>query len=367
MKTINKLYILLVGLICMTTFLSCEEADNEKEWGISLVYMPQAAILNGGLDNNYPVPLNNNPATQNYFIDEGTNTMKIVLGVYRSGLQKLQSYSVKVSVDDIATANAVKSISRAVALPTDVYSLPEEVPVADGERENTFYLSVDMNKLLGKYGNYNSNKLVLAVRIKDPTRYELNEDLSTTIVVINASSFMPAPTIISGGDFEDGTESFWMIKTVDGTYNENYVKIQGGHLSISYGADPVTQSMACYQSIQLLQGVKYKLSADFTCSGTAKDGQFFFCISTNEPVEGSGYIDPQSGLFANIDTWQPNGLGTKISGTMPQVATWTGGIDKTSGEFTPSAPGQYYIIIVAACWNGSVGDITVDNLKIEEL
>src|SRR5574344_1220250 len=96
---ISALFMVLLALLCL---VSCEIDDNKKAWGEAKIYMPQSSMLSAGRDNNYYVPLSN-ASTQNYIIDEETNTLKIALGVYRSGLQKLDSYSVKVFVDTDAT------------------------------------------------------------------------------------------------------------------------------------------------------------------------------------------------------------------------------------------------------------------------
>ena len=168
-------------------FSSCEEDDNKKEWGYSLIYMPQASILNGGLVNNdYPVPLNNNAATKNYELDETGKILKIYLGVYRAGLEKLESYSVQIAVDAAATAAAATASNR-VVLPEGSYTLPAQITVPKGEREANFLLTVDLNKLDESYA---TRRIVLVVGISNPTRYELNEDLSKTTVVIDGSVFL---------------------------------------------------------------------------------------------------------------------------------------------------------------------------------
>lgn len=46
MKFIDKAIILI-----MLAFVSCRVADSDKEFGIALIYMPQASIQSGGADN----------------------------------------------------------------------------------------------------------------------------------------------------------------------------------------------------------------------------------------------------------------------------------------------------------------------------
>lgn len=187
---LNKLPIMLFCLIFTAMIMiSCEEDDNNKEWGYAKIYMPQASILNGGLsNNNYPVPLNNNASTKNYKLDEANKILHVYLGVYRSGLEKLESYSVQVAVDNAATAAYVVGNSNRTILPSDAYTLPEIVTVPNGEREITFYLTVDLSKL---GADFSSKSIVLVVGISNPNKYELNESLSKTTVIINGSFFLP--------------------------------------------------------------------------------------------------------------------------------------------------------------------------------
>ena len=186
---LNKIPALCCLLLAAVFMFSCEEDDNKKEWGNTKVYMPQAAMLNGGLtNNNYPVPLNNNAATKNYKLDEANKILQVYLGVYRSGLQKLESYSVQVAADNAATASYVAGNANRIALPSDAYTLPDNATVPDGERETIFYLTVDLKKL-GE--DFLSKNIVLIVGISNPSKYELNESLSKTTVIINGSFFLP--------------------------------------------------------------------------------------------------------------------------------------------------------------------------------
>ena len=87
MKRIKRNIIFSIILLTVIVYISCIKGDNQKAWGISKIYMPQASILDGGMTNNYPVPLNN--GINNYLLDTVKNTIDIDLGVYRSGLEAL--------------------------------------------------------------------------------------------------------------------------------------------------------------------------------------------------------------------------------------------------------------------------------------
>lgn len=174
--------------IIMLFIISCDEVDSEKQWGIAKIYMPQASLQSGGLDNFYYVPSGSNEYNKNYTIDSlsGENNINVVLGVYRSGLEELDGYSVNV-VTKADTVNQLISngvLTNTVLLPEDVYSMPESITVPSGEREAIFYLKINRNTLLNNYPAYSGMSLALAVSITNPTKYELNPDLSTTVVII---------------------------------------------------------------------------------------------------------------------------------------------------------------------------------------
>ena len=367
-KTTGCLYIGLLLLLLS----ACGPDDNEKEWGMPLIYMPQAAILNGGLSTDYPVPLSNNASTENYEIDSTTNTLKITLGVYRSGLQSLQSYAVSVKADIEASDAAAASISRGVVLPAEVYSLPSAISVPDGERQAIFTLDVDLNKLIENYPDYGASKLVLVVTISDPSNYELNPALSKTTVVINGPSFLPAPKIVKGGDFEPGNENYWtIIMGAPEGYHEHIAVIADGYLTLDYGTNQSGGTVMVYQQIELEKDKRYKLSADFSSSGGATNQLFHLIIDNIPPTEGVPYNLFRPGyesevVFMWIDNWQPDGLSKKLNGKLPQIAPWAVNIDRGSGEFVAKFSGEGYIVIRFSSWN-SLGSIILDNIIIEEV
>jgi hypothetical protein len=362
--------------LCVALFLlvlsACEPDDNEKEWGVAKVYMPQAAILNGGLSNDYPVPLSNNASTENYEIDPVTNTLKITLGVYRSGLSSLKAYSVSVQADIDASNAAVGSINKGILLPADTYSLPSTVSVPDGEREAVFSLNVDLNKLISDYPSYGGGKLVLVVGISDPTKYELNPKLSKTTIIIDGPSFLPAPKIVQGGDFESGSEQYWTRVNFSGSLDESVAAITNGALVFNYGTTAATGEIYFYNTIQLEKEKTYKFSSNFSSTGgsTIVSARFYLIVthvlsSTVSYAQDGQYSSDTNTFFCMWDAW--NGMKNPVNGTLPQNSGWAGGnIEKGSGLFTPKFSGTGYLIIGVVAWGSPIGIITLDNIKIEE-
>jgi hypothetical protein len=365
-KLINKI---LTSVFMMVIFASCDGDVNDVKWGDSKVYMPQASMLNGGVTNNFPVPFTSSNI-KNHEIDNNTNSLKIVLGVYRSGLKDLEAFSVKVTVNQDSTNSVVNKTIKGIALPTDTYTLPTEVSVKDGERSAVFYLTVDVNKLLTKYPSYATKKMCLVVEISEPTKYELNNSLSRTNVIITGSAFMPAPIILQDGDFGTGSELKWLTASHDGDLPaiSDAVKIANGVLTMNYGTGTVTRTITVYHPVTLVKGVKYKFSASAKWTG-GKSAEFYFIGSSLKPTDGVGYSKTNSvhNFFTGLDVWMaaPN-FSTAGSGTFPQAGKYQGGIAQSTGEFTANFT-DGYVVIIATCWGGNIGNLEIDNIKIEEL
>jgi hypothetical protein len=170
MKNKTLLFIIL-GIGYALAFTSCEKPDSEIEWGFAKIYMPQA--------NYAPYITTTEQPGATCRIDQTNNELKIYLGVYRSGLQELKEFSVDVVAEPGQVENAVD-------LPASVYTLPAQVTCPDGNRDVTFYLKVDLAFLQENI----DTDYTIAVAIQNPTNYELNEDLSTTQILIKPSELL---------------------------------------------------------------------------------------------------------------------------------------------------------------------------------
>jgi len=386
----RNLSIWLTGIFFTTGLLiSCDEDDSQKEWGFAKIYMPQAALSDGGITNNYPVPFNSSNGTQNYEIDSTANLMHITLGVYRSGLQSLESYSVNVSADDAATTVAVANTAKGVALPPDCYTIPSTITVPDGEREAIFKLTVDLEKLIADHGELGKKQLIAVIGISNPSRYELNEALSKTTVIIDASKFMPTPPplygpeLIDGGTFEgytDITQKWMRIKQLASTTDDNTAVIDNGRLRIMYPI-PVRCGMAVCQAVSLEGGKEYEFSAEMSISGQSASGgtfQFLTLISTTLPpangnISSLATYSASGNFYAWMGTFANSGAGniyrSTTGGTLPMIE----GIhtNMSTGRFT--APASYtgnpvYVIFAffSSDANGNAGTILLDNVSLKE-
>ena len=158
MRTIVTFFSVLL-LACGAA--SCQKADSERPWGSAVIYMPQAgytpyAVPNGGTAQQ---------SNKNYRIDTQAGKVHIFLGIYRAGLAELQAYTVSVSVGSTP-------LDGTVMLPGRAYTLPSSVSCPA-------YLKANADK-----------DFSLPVTISDPTRYALNDKLTTTQVRIDTSELL---------------------------------------------------------------------------------------------------------------------------------------------------------------------------------
>jgi hypothetical protein len=197
MKTFVKIKYILLLLSVILYFSSCEKPASEKEYGFALIYMPQAAV-SGGLDINYPVPGSGDVRYPNYKYDSINGKLEIILGVYRSGMQALDEFSVDIYAnnDKLNSIIGDGTIVDGDKLPADVCSFPPSATVTSGNRETIFYLSIDVAKLNSTYSSLYGKKMGFAIGIRNPTKYELNESLSTTLVLIDSKKFMKKPIVV---------------------------------------------------------------------------------------------------------------------------------------------------------------------------
>lgn len=373
---IEKLFPLAAVLMAAS---SCVE---EQEWGIAKVYMPQAVIYNGGVTNLYPVPLDNNPTTNNYSIDPEGNLL-VTLGVYRSGLQALESFSVTVSADIQASEEYAAAAGGRRIIPEGYWSLPHEVTVPAGSREAIFDLKIDLQGLQADMPELYDQRIVLVAGISEPTRYSLNESLSSVTIAVNCIRFFdvpPPPELVPGGKFDTGDEAHWNYANAGDAPPGQYFTIANGKMTISAVDGPYSQILGEYWvelNETLVPGTVYELTMDVTADGNGSSAEFNLGLAPEHSTDGYRYPiknGVENGgspaykdyFFASIDAWSSNGLlRSPFSGVFPKDANYTFGFTSGSSTFT-AGENQKYLCLQACTWGGRFGTITVDNISLRE-
>lgn len=187
MKRYKQQAAILFSVLLVTALglSGCKKSDdNGLVFGNNVIYMPQA-LQSGGISLNYLVPNGSDSATRNYDIDRAGNRLQIILGVSRSGMQSSPGFSVEVAGNpDTVTQAIANGALSAVMLPDKDYSMPQTVTVPPGQTETTFLLSVDLDQLEA----FSGQKVALAVKLSNPSKYSLNAGYSETIVIIDVDA-----------------------------------------------------------------------------------------------------------------------------------------------------------------------------------
>lgn len=203
MQSKNILIIPLLVALGIMGLVSCEKAASELPYGSSVIYMPQAILKSGGVDNSFPVPSGVDSATFNYIIDRPGKKVHVLLGAALSGPES-GAYKVDIQVNNDTIQQllntGIYNPGSYMLMPASLYTLPATLDVAEGSRSNAFQLSLDIDQL--KQPVYAGKFLLLAVKIANPSRYTINNQLSTTVVVLDVNTLVIGPRKdFVGGDY----------------------------------------------------------------------------------------------------------------------------------------------------------------------
>lgn len=191
MKLQIKERVIILALFAMTLFIGCEKSDSDSLFGDSYVFIPQSTV-SGGQNLHYLVPTGANVDTYNYKIDVASNTVNVLLGVSRSGMEINESYSVDITTkaDTInqlianGKINLSASTKPVVLLPATAFNLPSKVDVTSGNYMASFNLAINMPALKAYVGK----KVALCVAISKPSKYLLSPTNNKVIVLIDVDA-----------------------------------------------------------------------------------------------------------------------------------------------------------------------------------
>lgn len=181
--------------VSFLAFCACETNDATKDYGFPVIYMPQATVT--GLDNSYPVPGGPMDQLTSYNCNVKDGKLNVVVGVMRAGyIAKPQGFTVNLGVNADETSRKLAEYSEkgiaAMALPEGSYSVPSKITVPDGESGATCYVSIDLAALAAHKGEIRTEEgcklLVLGLGISGPTAYELAEENTSIVMVIDPDS-----------------------------------------------------------------------------------------------------------------------------------------------------------------------------------
>lgn len=284
---------ILPGMFCLAvlSLASCNKIDTPK--GTAKIYMPAA------LSNSYLVP----GSIKNYVADKAAKKLHIPLYLFRSGSQAQEQFTVDIATDD-ATANKLISDgtvdkTKAMVAPAGVYSMPASAN--GGQDSSSFEVVFDANKL----NEYLGKILVLSIRLTNPSKYQLNDNLSILNIVLDVDGVMlGAKTDVSDKYLTNTGHPFvaLSISTVDprrgvlaGWVESNSVKNfeggifggwdnygGGGFMSMERYGSPEIPNGKIYQTVKLPAG-KYVLTIAFLDFGILDEAYLMAALGNTLP------------------------------------------------------------------------------------
>lgn len=284
----------LPGMICLAvlSLASCKKMADIPD-GSAKIYMTAA------INSSYIVP----GSLKNYVADMAAKKLYIPVYLFRSGLQAQEQFAVNVAADDAAAekliADGTVNSTKAMVAPADLYSMPASAN--GGQDPSSFEVVFDANKLDAYLGKL----LVLSVRLTNPSKYQLNDQLSVLNIVLDVDGVMlGAKTDVSDKYLTNTGHPFVAssISTVDprrgvlaGWVESNSVKNfeggifggwdnygGGGFMSMERYGSPEIPNGKIYQTIKLPAG-KYVLTAAFLDFGITDEAYLTAALGDTLP------------------------------------------------------------------------------------
>lgn len=273
MKSFIKNYLLrcLPALLLLGTGCKKEELEKVKELAPPKIYITN--IVDGRIAVNVDSRI--------VSIDKAAKKITVALGVNRSGLADREAYSVKLTASD-------------AGLPADVTPLAptEYAIVAAGKGGSVATLDVPAEEASAAFAvevpksvldAHAGKKIGINLSISDPSKYELNEAMSTAALIIDVASFgerqveittrylknpgAPFARADQGASSRFGILADWIsndaVKNIDNRTKGGFDSFNGGgYLAMERWGTPEIPNGKIYQTIKLPQG-KYRFDADF--------------------------------------------------------------------------------------------------------
>lgn len=193
----------LIVLVALCTMLvSCEyDTFVDAKYPDQKIYMP-AARYNPYKIDAVPMAIGQVPTpgyTYRFVTDTVKREFRVLLGVYRSGINNEGSFDVNIGVrtdtiNDMLTAKLLPT--GTLPLTPDKYTIVDKVTVNNGEELAKFDLVVNLDTLRK---NSPSKKYAIGVNVSSDQR-EVNKTYATTIILIDTKIMKPTASLTSVAD-----------------------------------------------------------------------------------------------------------------------------------------------------------------------
>lgn len=255
-----KRAIIGISILSVLAIVSCEKETEKRDVNQTVkVYLPASA----GENNVFSV-LDSGKVV----VDTAKNTVNFPIPVYRGGSLNLESFVVDVTVDEAKVNQLIQAglvPANTVVLPADCYDIDtkDTVKRADFVLKGTITPKVKLSKL----PTYAGKIAAIGIKISNPTKFELNDEMSSTVMLIDidklVSSYLTIPITVVNPGFESNYTGW---ATITGAAELKNASGRSGK-DLNYWSSSVT-SGSVLQTITGLRNGNYTLSAWYKAAGT---------------------------------------------------------------------------------------------------
>jgi hypothetical protein len=218
-------------------------------------------------------------------IDKTQKVVTRILGIHRSGIQRRDAFSIDVAVNTEnlpANTTALQPGDYTLSADSEGAQPVTRVDIPDGESSAPLYFSISKSVLDANTGKL----LAVNVAIANPSKYQLNEGLSSVTIVVDVNTFQekavnvtdtylknPGPPFVRADN--DGTRfgilKDWTVndavKNIDGGTHGGFDSYGGGaYMAMERWGTPAIPNGKIYQTVTLPKG-KYQIDVDFQAQG----------------------------------------------------------------------------------------------------
>lgn len=177
-----KLHKIISILILSASITACESLL--KETGNAKIY------ITGSTDGVAEI------TPEDVTINKEAKTMTFTFGIHRSGLQAAEAFTVDCEVNNSLIPNGIIPLSeKEYILSTSDGPINEIIQIDKNSVGKNLFLTISEDVFIKN----NGGKMGIHISISNPSKYELNTELSNLDIIINVAIFL--------GTYEDITES----------------------------------------------------------------------------------------------------------------------------------------------------------------
>ncbi len=285
-------------------------------------------------------------------VDSVAQTVNFPVPVYRGGFSDLQSFTVDASVDNSAIAALIQSgdlPANTVVLNPDSYTLTQK----DSLTKDNNILKGKVTTMVKKssLNGYAGKIVALGLKISNPSKYEVNEELNKVIIYFSVDDLLdritPKTNIIDDAN--------WVNLKINDDDNVKFEIKPNGVIAATGGS---WGHAGVYQTVEVRANRDYKIDMKVKGSG-ALDAWFEVYVSKTAPTQGADY--GADGKRISLNTWSGCG-GSSFDGLLSKV-----GCDGSGNVVSFDNAGTVYIVIKSGGGNLGTTGITMSNIDFRRV